>query len=85
MSQNKRKPREIHVDKLIIKADHVVLENEERPERRRDRDDIERDPWGFPIRPMPESADRDRGDEKKADNDDDKDDRDREDRRGSWF
>ena len=44
MSENKRKkPKEIHVDKLIIKADKVILHDEDDHQPR----PRPRDPWGF--------------------------------------
>lgn len=42
--KRERKPRVIHVDKLIVKADEVIILPEENKKRRH------RDPWGFPIR-----------------------------------
>lgn len=76
MSEEKKKePKVIHVDKLIIKADEVILkpEHEHRPphagpdfrkpgEERR----VPRDFWGFPLRPIERSdEDKKEKDEKK--------------------
>lgn len=98
MSEKKRKPKVIHVDKLVIKADNVILENEEKGrkksenhsdknrdrDRDNDRDEVERDPWGFPIRPMPNRNDRGE-DDNSEDQDKGGEDENHEDRRGSWF
>ncbi|MCA0990020.1 hypothetical protein [Pseudalkalibacillus hwajinpoensis] len=49
MSEKKRKPQVIHVDRVIIKANEVIIQ-EERDEHRHnkeDRRDNRRDPWGF--------------------------------------
>lgn len=48
---NKKEPRTIHVDKLIIKANEVIFqpeENQKRPPVVRQQP-IRRDFWGFPI------------------------------------
>lgn len=89
MGQKKRKPREIHVDNLVIKADKVILEKEDRPTKSPEREpdpqqgpeDIQRDPWGFPMRRMPESENRE---ENQGDDDQNKGEE-QEDRRGSWI
>ncbi|HET7626763.1 MAG TPA: hypothetical protein VFK44_00060 [Bacillales bacterium] len=102
---NRRKPRVIHVDKLIIKADEVIVQDEDRrragergEEHNRGREDqVERDPWGFPLRPfgMPQDnrneeeeheqkADDDEN-EKEKDDGDDREEENRQDRRGWWF
>lgn len=88
MSEKKRKPKEIHVDKLIIKADKVVIENEGRPDDRPYREEVDRDPWGFPFRPMMQ-REEERGEEEqseeKENNEGGERDRDRDDRRRPWF
>ena len=45
MSEKKRKPQVIHVDRVIIKANEVIIQ-EERDEKE-DRRENRRDPWGF--------------------------------------
>lgn len=50
MSENKkRKPKKIHVDKLIIKANEVFFEHDqEKPKREEEgRREHRTDPWGF--------------------------------------
>ncbi len=50
MSEKKRKPQVIHVEKLIVKADEVIIDHER--EHKRDghweeKSNNRRDPWGF--------------------------------------
>ncbi|RYL90284.1 hypothetical protein ABNN70_09120 [Sporolactobacillus sp. Y61] len=53
MPEEKREPKTIHVDKLIIKADEVVFQqNSRHPHSDFDRGvrhPVRRDIWGFPI------------------------------------
>ncbi|MCA0174519.1 hypothetical protein [Bacillus sp. RAR_GA_16] len=60
MSEKKRKPQVIHVNKLIVKANEVIIQDERehhhkeekhreerREERREEKREERRDPWGF--------------------------------------
>ncbi|MGG1684893.1 hypothetical protein [Pseudalkalibacillus sp. NRS-1564] len=50
MSEKKRKPQVIHVDKLIVKANEVIIRNDREHKRYEDIEENrenERDPWGF--------------------------------------
>ncbi|WP_283152327.1 hypothetical protein [Guptibacillus hwajinpoensis] len=50
MSEKKRKPQVIHVDKLIVKANEVTIRNDREHKRYEDIEENrenKRDPWGF--------------------------------------
>ncbi|MDP4550842.1 hypothetical protein Q9251_08085 [Alkalihalobacillus macyae] len=51
MSEKKRKPKVIHVNKLIVKADEVIIHDErnhhKREEKQEEPREVRRDPWGF--------------------------------------
>ncbi|MFK3959506.1 hypothetical protein [Guptibacillus hwajinpoensis] len=50
MSEKKRKPQIIHVDKLIVKANEVIIRSDREHKRYEDVEENEknrRDPWGF--------------------------------------
>ncbi|WP_270181683.1 hypothetical protein [Alkalihalobacillus sp. CinArs1] len=82
MSKKKRKPKVIRVEKVIIKADEVIIEDHGKKrhhdhDHHEDRhDDDRRDPWGF-FGPGPteeiaeevESDDEERKDEASEDDD----------------
>ncbi|WP_273834673.1 hypothetical protein [Guptibacillus sedimenti] len=81
MSEKKRKPQVIHVDRVIIKANEVIIQ-EERDEHRKgkeERRENRRDPWGFFG--SNESADQDRKRDVREDEDEDEDEK----RDRYWF
>ncbi|WLR59558.1 hypothetical protein [Guptibacillus hwajinpoensis] len=50
MSEKKRKPQVIHVDKLIVKANEVIIHDDREHKRYEDVEENtknRRDPWGF--------------------------------------
>ncbi|MGA9288075.1 MAG: hypothetical protein WBV93_06945, partial [Anaerobacillus sp.] len=52
MSEKKRKPQVIRVDKLIVKANEVIIHDErehhhKKEEQKEERKEERRDPWGF--------------------------------------
>lgn len=52
--KKKRRAKEIHVDKLIVKANKVIFvdENGNKKEPRNEEAPVTRDPWGFFFPPM---------------------------------
>lgn len=73
MSEKKRKPKVIHVDKLIVKADEVIIHDEgnhhveEKQEEPKEVEvEVRRDPWGF-FGPNTEDTSEDN--DQKSDND----------------
>ena len=94
LADKKKKQKQIHVDKLIINADEVVIQNDEMKadEERR----VRRDPWGFVVKEKPDmpqmneeenitqKANEEADDEKENNDDDDDHDR-RPHRRFSWI
>ncbi|TKD71853.1 hypothetical protein [Pseudalkalibacillus hwajinpoensis] len=47
MSEKKRKPKVIHVDKVIIKANEVIIQNDNDDHRGRDERGQRQDPWWY--------------------------------------
>ena len=87
MSEKKRKPQVIHVDRVIIKANEVIIQ-EDRDEHRNgkeERRENRRDPWGFFG--SNEVADEDRKRDRREDEDRERDGREDEDEKRNryWF
>ena len=72
MSEKKRKPQVIHVDRVIIKANEVIIQEErdEHERKKEDRREDRRDPWGFFG--STDAADEDRERDGREDEDDKK-------------
>ena len=72
MSEKKRKPQVIHVDRVIIKANEVIIkeERDERDRRVDERRDNRRDPWGFFGSNDVADEDREREDREREDRED---------------
>ncbi|PWA12685.1 hypothetical protein DCC39_04410 [Pueribacillus theae] len=56
--KKRRRAKEIHVDKLIVKANEVIFVDEDgnKKEPRNEEAPVMRDPWGFFFPPRPEQT-----------------------------
>lgn len=84
MSKKKRKPQVIHVKKVIIKADEVIIEDHGK--KHKDHEPERRDPWGFfGGEATEENAENNENEKKEKKHDDSEDESDESHGGFSWF